>query len=302
MFSPQGYVETCSVLAWIQLNRELLAITGEPRFAEEIECSAYNDLLGAQAPNGEDWCYYSFPNGKRVHTTYWRCCKSSGAMALGRRLPAIAYGITANDELVVNLYGASRAELQHPSAGKVRLVQVTDYPFAGAVRLVVQPEEAGAQFAVLLRVPAWVQGAQMALNGQPWDQIVTPGGYVRVERRWQANDVLTLEFPMQPTVHTQASRSVQESRGPQGETIAQEVMHYDHLAITRGPLVYATTLIDGFKTAETIRIADDMPSDWLEVLPPPVAAQGEEGVPAAEGACHTHAPGVPGSVGVPALF
>lgn len=282
VFSPQGYVETCSVLAWIQLNRELLAITGEPRFAEEIECSAYNDLLGAQAPNGEDWCYYTFPNGKRVHTTYWRCCKSSGAMAL-EELPAIAYGITSADELVVNLYGASRAELQHPSAGRVRLVQVTDYPFVGAVRLVVQPEEAGAQFAVLLRVPAWVQGAQVALNGQPWDQIVTPGGYVRVERRWQANDVLTLEFPMQPTVHTRASSSVQESRGPEGEPIAQEVMHYDHLAITRGPLVYATTLIDGFKTAETIRIADDMPSDWLEVLPPPVAASGEEGVPAAEG-------------------
>jgi DUF1680 family protein len=282
VFSPYGYVETCSVLAWIQLNRELLAITGEPRFAEEIECSAYNDLLGAQAPNGEDWCYYSFPNGQRVHTTYWRCCKSSGAMAL-EELPAIAYGITASDELVVNLYGASRAELQHPSAGKVRLVQVTDYPFAGSVRLVVQPEEPGAQFAILLRIPAWVQGAQVTLNGIPWDQIVAPGGYVRVERRWQANEVVMLEFPMPPTVHTQTSHSVQESRGPEGEAIAQEVMRYDYLAITRGPLVYATSLIDGFKTAETLRLGDDMPSDWLEVLPPPAVAEADAGASAAGG-------------------
>ncbi len=90
VFSPYGYVETCSSLAWIQLNRELLAITGEARYAEEIERTAYNDLLGAQAPNGEDWCYYVFPNGRRVHTTYWRCCKSSGAMAL-EELPALAY-------------------------------------------------------------------------------------------------------------------------------------------------------------------------------------------------------------------
>ncbi|MBO7941799.1 glycoside hydrolase family 127 protein, partial [Streptomyces sp. S9] len=51
-FSPQGYVETCSTLAWIQLNRELLAITGQARYAEEIERSAYNDLLAAQAPDG----------------------------------------------------------------------------------------------------------------------------------------------------------------------------------------------------------------------------------------------------------
>ena len=70
------------------------AITGEAAYAEEIERSAYNDLLGAQAPNGEDWCYYSFPNGRRVHTTYWRCCKSSGAMAL-EELPSLAYGVAA---------------------------------------------------------------------------------------------------------------------------------------------------------------------------------------------------------------
>ena len=51
------------------------------------------DLLGAQAPGGDNWCYYSFPNGKRVHTTYWRCCKSSGPWAL-EELPPLAYGVT----------------------------------------------------------------------------------------------------------------------------------------------------------------------------------------------------------------
>ncbi len=43
VFSPHAYVETCSILAWLQLNRELLAITGEARYAEEIERTAYND-------------------------------------------------------------------------------------------------------------------------------------------------------------------------------------------------------------------------------------------------------------------
>ena len=66
-FDPEAYVETCSTMAWIQLNRELLEILGEARFAQEIERSAYNDLLGGQAPDGEDCCYYSFPNGRRVH-------------------------------------------------------------------------------------------------------------------------------------------------------------------------------------------------------------------------------------------
>jgi len=74
VFEPRAYVETCSTLAWIQLNRELLLVTGDAVYAAELERSAYNDLLGAQAAVGEDWCYYSFPNGRRVHTTYWRCC------------------------------------------------------------------------------------------------------------------------------------------------------------------------------------------------------------------------------------
>ena len=110
VFSPCGYVETCSTLAWIQLNRELLSISGEARYAEEIERSAYNDLLGAQAPNGEDWCYYSFPNGCRVHTTYWRCCKSSGAMAL-EELPAIAYTASSDGDIAINLFGPGRATI-----------------------------------------------------------------------------------------------------------------------------------------------------------------------------------------------
>ena len=124
VFSPHGYVETCSTLAWIQLNRELLDITGEARYAEEIERSAYNDLLGAQAPDGEDWCYYSFPNGRRVHTTYWRCCKSSGAMAL-EELPGIAYAVIADGDIAVNLYGPGSATLAHPGAGNVGLEQET---------------------------------------------------------------------------------------------------------------------------------------------------------------------------------
>jgi len=117
-FSPYGYIEPCSTLSWIQLNRELLAITGEGIYAEEIERSAYNDLLGAQAPDGEDWCYYSFPNGRRVHTTYWRCCKSSGALAL-EELPAIACAVTREGGVAVNLLGPFEATLATPAAGAI---------------------------------------------------------------------------------------------------------------------------------------------------------------------------------------
>ena len=47
---------------------------------------------------------------------------------------------------------------------------------------------------------------------------------------------------------------MQESRAPDDAPVRQEVMHYDYLAVTRGPLVYATGLIDGYKIEETLRV------------------------------------------------
>lgn len=235
-FSPYGYVETCSTMAWLQLNRELLAITGDAAFAEEIERTAYNDLLGAFAPNGEDWCYYSFPNGKRVHTTYWRCCKSSGAMAL-EELPALAFATTA-DGIAINLLTPATAEL-----GDVRVEVRTDYPLAGGIDIVTTPPT-----ATKVRIPAWAEGATM--NDAP----VRAGDYARF------TGTARLELPLAARTHRASSRNVQESLAPDGSPVAQEVLRRDYVALAKGPLVYATGLIDGFKTAETVRspqVADD---------------------------------------------
>ncbi|MBS0479632.1 MAG: glycoside hydrolase family 127 protein [Proteobacteria bacterium] len=253
VFDPHGYVETCSTMAWIQLNRELLGILGDAAFAQEVERSAYNDLLGAQASNGEDWCYYSFPNGKRVHTTYWRCCKSSGAMAL-EELPSIAYGVTADEALTVNLLGPSQAMLDLPGVGTVRLEQRTRYPFDGVIKIVMTPS-ASARFAIDVRIPDWADGATLRVGDDR--TTAAPGVYARIEREWRTGDTIVLELPMPVQFHHAVQRNVQESLAPGGEPVAQEVMRYDYLALTRGPLVYATGLIDGFKHAETVRFAGE---------------------------------------------
>ncbi|MET0808590.1 MAG: beta-L-arabinofuranosidase domain-containing protein [Pseudoxanthomonas sp.] len=280
VFSPQAYVETCSVLAWIQLNRELLAISGEARYAEEIERTAYNDLLGAMAPNGEDWCYYSFPNGRRVHTTYWRCCKSSGAMAI-EELPAIAYTQSAQGNIAVNLLGPGSAAFHHAAAGSLKLTQATRYPFDGAITLAV---EAGcsARFTLSVRIPQWAQGATLAINGVAHPGVVTAGEYAVIEREWSHGDQVTLDLPMAPVAHLQVQQNTQESRAPDGAPVRQQVMHYEYLAVTRGPLVYASGLVDGYKTGETLRLPEGPSADWLQL------AQEEQG----EGAAiHLHSLG-----------
>jgi len=262
-FFPQAYVETCSVLAWMQLNRELLAITGHARYADELERTAYNDLLAAMAPNGEDWCYYTYPNGRRVHTTYWRCCKSSGAMAV-EELPQVAYGIAADGGLRVNLYGPGEATLVHAQAGAVTLLQATRFPFDGAVTITVLPE-CIADFSIGVRLPGWTAGARIEVNGQPCAAEVGADGFVHVQRTWQSGDTIGVHLPMQPRLHRAANINVQESRAPDGSPVAQEVLRWEYVGLSYGPLVYATGLIDGYKTDETVRVPDRPPSQWLQV-------------------------------------
>lgn len=262
-FFPQAYVETCSVLAWMQLNRELLAITGHARYADELERTAYNDLLAAMAPNGEDWCYYTYPNGRRVHTTYWRCCKSSGAMAV-EELPQVAYGIAADGGLRVNLYGPGEATLLHAQAGAVTLLQATRFPFDGTVTITVLPECIAA-FGIGVRIPDWTTGARIEVNGQPVAAEAGADGFVQVRRTWQSGDMMRVYLPMQPRLHRAANINVQESRAPDGAPVAQEVLRWEYVGLSYGPLVYATGLIDGYKTDETVRLPDLPPSQWLQV-------------------------------------
>ena len=266
IFSPEGYVETCSTLSWLQLNRELLMLTGEARYAQEIERSAYNDLLGAMAPNGEDWCYYSYPNGRRVFTTYWRCCKSSGAMAL-EELPALAYQMTAPATLSVNLYGPGSARFTTDSCGSVLLEQRTDYPFGSDIQIVVTPEQT-VKFSIRLRIPDWAEQAALYVNGGVCETAIAADSYALIERVWNPGDVITLSLPMPLRLQRKTSRSLQQSKDPAGVLVEQEVMHYDYVAITRGPLVYASDLIDGFKTHETIRLPAGDDAQLLELLEP----------------------------------
>lgn len=252
VFSPQGYVETCSSLAWIELNAELWKISGQARYIEEIERTAYNDLLGAQAPNGEDWCYYVFPNGRRVHTTYWRCCKSSGAMAL-EMLPRLAYAQPDETTIAVNLYGPGEAQCNLRGAGAVHISQHTAYPADGGISLRVDAEHA-ARFRIRLRIPAWAENACIEVSGEAMDARADEHGYAGIERMWQPGDELRIRFAMRPRLHRAVNRNVQESRAPDGSEVRQEVLHFEYAAITCGPWVFATELIDGFKTDETLRL------------------------------------------------
>ena len=72
------------------LNLQLLRLTGEAKYGDELERSLYNHLAAAQHPRGDDWCYFTALEGRKVYDKGITCCHSSGprGMALA---PQTAY-------------------------------------------------------------------------------------------------------------------------------------------------------------------------------------------------------------------
>ncbi|MCE5270574.1 glycoside hydrolase family 127 protein, partial [bacterium] len=150
-------METCVSVTWLRFSTRLLALTGDPRYAEAVERTLYNALLGAMTPDGADFAKYSPLEGVRnpgenqcgmtLH-----CCNANGARAL-LAVPLVA--VMASDSgPVLNLYCAGRTVVRLPSGNRVEIVTETAYPFDSTVTVRVNPARA-ERFSLRLRVPSW---------------------------------------------------------------------------------------------------------------------------------------------------
>ena len=190
--------ETCVTVTWEQMNLQLLRLTGNPRYADELEKSVYNHLLAAQKPTGDDWAYYTPLEGRKPYDNYTTCCHSSGPRGVAL-IPEIACMASSDGGLVVNFYNDGTATTRLKS-GEVTIKQTTRYPWEGDVSLTVIPEKNAQSFPLRLRIPAWSPKYEVMLNGKPLpsgERIEVRSGYIVLNRAWNRQDVvhLTMSLP-----------------------------------------------------------------------------------------------------------
>ena len=191
--------ETCFTVTWLQFNAQLLRLTGEARFAEQLEHVVLNQLLGAQRPDCAAWGYYVQMEGKKPYSTNLdgNCCLSSGPRGLSL-IPTFASSTDA-EGLVVNLYEAGKAMLQMHDGTAVTLITQTQYPADERVRITVNPS-AKKEFRIKFRIPAWCRAASVTVAGQKLEPQAGPDGYALLKRTWVPGDQLELRFPMEARV------------------------------------------------------------------------------------------------------
>ncbi len=191
--------ETCVTVTWLQFNAQLLRLTGEARFAEQLERVVLNQLFGAQKPDCSAWGYYVQMEGKKPYsaTLDGHCCLSSGPRGVAL-IPTFAVSTDA-DGVVVNVYDTLTAKLALRDQTADALEITTQYPREGEIHITVTPA-AARQFAMKLRLPEWCANPSIRVNGEALKPAIGTDGYAVLKRTWKTGDEVLLTLPLTPRV------------------------------------------------------------------------------------------------------
>ena len=212
----EHYQETCVTATWIKLSQQLLRLTGEAKYADAIEQTFYNALLGAMTLDGADWAKYTPLAGQRLNggeqcSMGLNCCVASGPRGLFT-FPLTAV-MSGKKGVQVNFFAEGTYALQTPGKQKIEIVQNTDYPESGKIQIRVQMDKP-ENMLVSVRIPEWSAKSALTVNGEP--QTVQAGQYAMVQRLWKQGDLIELNLDMRGRVTRlgNAPENVAILRGP----------------------------------------------------------------------------------------
>jgi uncharacterized protein len=220
-------METCVTMTWMKLCNNLLRITGNPVYADEIEKSAYNALMASMKYDGSEIAKYS-PLGGIRHAgeeqcgMHINCCNANGPRAF-MMLPGFA-AMKGQNEIYLNIYSQSRFDISLNSKNRIIIDQITDYPVSDEIQININPVKP-EDFTIALRIPSWSIRTSITVNDIVVPDIVQ-GTYKKITRLWQSGDKIKVKMDLR------------------GRLINKN----GYQAIIRGPVVLArdTRFNDGF--------------------------------------------------------
>ena len=207
--------ETCVVTTWMRFVEKLLTVTGDPKYADELERSFYNIYLASMNRDASMFAAYTPLNGVRSeghHHCYMHtnCCNANGPRGFLAFLRALL--MTDESSVFLNFYASSNVSAILPAnREKVALEVYTLYPKGGFVRIVNHTEKT-MPFTLNLRIPAWSATTQVKVNGTPLTG-AKAGSYFPVTRTWTIGDVVEVTFDMTVRAHV-LNRHVAFTSGP----------------------------------------------------------------------------------------
>jgi uncharacterized protein len=246
-----AYAETCASIANIFWNNRMFLMHGDSKYIDVLEKVLYNGLLSGIAQDGK---HFFYPNplasmGQHQRASWFSCaCCISNVTRFLPSVPGYVYAQNQND-LYVNLFMSNKATIKLP-VSDVNIEQVTEYPWKGKVKIIVDPQKAST-FTLHIRIPGWarqeavpgdlyrfeertVKPIIISLNGEKLSAHETKKGYAVITRKWVKGDKIEIDFPMD-VEKVLANEKVNDDKG--------------RFAFQKGPIVYCLEGVDNADSA-----------------------------------------------------
>jgi uncharacterized protein len=239
-----AYNETCAAVGNDYWNHRLFLLHADAKYIDVMERTLYNGLISGVSLDGKTF-FYQNPleatgqAGKDQRSPWFgvACCPGNITRFMAS-VPGYVYA-QRGDALWVNLYMANSADIKLDNGRTVRVTQDTRYPWDGAVKMTVNPDQS-VPLTVNIRIPGWARNepvptdlyrftgkstetTTLKVNGKPLP-VKLDKGYVAVTRTWKKGDTIEMNLPM-PVRRVAANDQVAADRG--------------RVALQRGPIVYA---------------------------------------------------------------
>jgi DUF1680 family protein len=238
----RAYAETCAAIGSVMLSWRLLLATGEPRFAELIERTLFNNVISSPRADGRAFFYVNTlhqrtpgtipdeftptnraESGLRAPWFDVSCCPPN----LARTLAHLGHYFASVSDTALHLHQLGSFRIQTPLDGHAIDVRLeSGFPHEGNVTMTLLAPLPARTF-LRLRIPAWARGVATASSTGPGVDIV--GDEVVVSGPRPSGQTVTVTFPLEvrvvrPPAHIDAIRG--------------------QVAFERGPFVLATEDVD----------------------------------------------------------
>lgn len=232
--NDEVYGETCASIGLVFWARRMLQNELNGEYADVMERALYNGCISGMSKDGTRFFYVNplevnpeacrkDQRKKHVDTERQKwfgcaCCPPN----LARLLASVAsYACSVGDHtLAFHLYVGG--EVSVPFSG-MKICVESGLPWDGRVSIRIREQEKErVPLTMILRIPGWSRTYKVSVNGKEICQEPRKG-YLYIQREWEKNDCLDLEFPMK------AERNYSNP---------MVKYNFGKTAVSRGPIVY----------------------------------------------------------------
>ena len=246
--------ETCVTVTWMKYCNQLLSITADPIFADQLELSAYNAMAGAVNSYNIKNINYGLPFDSYSPLLYsmrartcagfmimdgrvYGCCAAIGAAGTG--IIPLSSAMLSKDGLYMNLYIPGVIRAQTPLGNEFTLNVDTEYPKNGSIKITLGGNCA-EEMLLAFRIPSYSKMSTISINGSAPKEVSS--GYTAVNRAWKTGDIVEINLDVR--VRTFRCEGVDGS----GKY---------HVALYKGPVVLARDARLGEKIDTVVDIKED---------------------------------------------